>query len=115
MLSMAEIMKALSCSRYMVMKYHSECVLPLVKKNNKYSLNDINRIVLQKVAKAHFAIGCESNIIICDKLDAFHIGMLIQFFEVAAATGAYLLNVNPFDQPGVNVYKKLVYDEIDYN
>lgn len=82
---------------------------------DKYSLNDINRIVLKKVAKAHFAIGCESNIIICDKLDAFHIGMLIQFFEVAAATGAYLLNVNPFDQPGVNVYKKLVYDEIDYN
>lgn len=83
--------------------------------NDKYNLNDINRIVLKKVAKAHFAVGCESNIIICDKLDAYHIGMLIQFFEVAAATGAYLLDVNPFDQPGVNVYKKLVYDEIDYN
>ena len=40
MLSMAEIMKALSCSRYMVMKYHSECVLPLVKKNNKYFLSE---------------------------------------------------------------------------
>lgn len=80
----------------------------------KYNLNDINRIILNKVAKAHFAVGCESNIIICDKLDAYHIGMLIQFFEVAAATGGYLLKVDPFNQPGVNVYKKLVYQEIDF-
>ena len=79
-----------------------------------YNLNDINKIVIEKVAKAHFTAECESNIIICEKLDAYHIGMLIQFFEVAAATGAYLLKVNPFDQPGVNVYKKLVYDEINY-
>ena len=40
MLSMAEIVKALSCSRCMVMKYHSECGLPLVKKNNKYFLSE---------------------------------------------------------------------------
>ena len=80
----------------------------------KYNLNDINRIILNKVAKAHFTVGCESNIIICDKLDAYHIGMLIQFFEVAAATGGYLLKVDPFNQPGVNVYKKLVYQEIDF-
>ena len=40
MLSMAEIMKALSCSRYMVMKYYSEYGLPLVKKNNKYFIRE---------------------------------------------------------------------------
>lgn len=39
LLSMADIMKALSCTRYMVMKYYSEKDLPLVKMNNKYFIN----------------------------------------------------------------------------
>ncbi len=39
LLSMAEIMRALSCSRYMVMKYFTEKELPLVKINNKYFIN----------------------------------------------------------------------------
>ena len=63
MLSMAEIMKALSCSRYMVMKYHSECVLPLVKKNNKYFLSEYDLLdwaAQMKKAKTtnHFANYC---------------------------------------------------------
>lgn len=39
LLSMEDIMKALSCTRYMVMKYYSEENLPLVKMNNKYFIN----------------------------------------------------------------------------
>lgn len=39
LLSMADIMKALSCTRYMVMKYYLEKGLPLVKINNKYFIN----------------------------------------------------------------------------
>lgn len=39
MLTMAEIMQALSCTRYMVMKYYSENDLPLIKTNNKYYIN----------------------------------------------------------------------------
>lgn len=42
MLSMAEIMKTLSCSRYMIMKYYSEKDLPLVKINNKYFISKDN-------------------------------------------------------------------------
>jgi glucose-6-phosphate isomerase len=49
-----------------------------------------------------------------DKLTPYNIGQLIYFLEIAAATGAYLLNVNPFDQPGVNEYKKLVNEELQY-
>lgn len=44
MLSMAEIMRTLSCSRYMVMKYYSEKNLPLVKINNKYFINKCDLI-----------------------------------------------------------------------
>ena len=41
-----------------------------------------------------------------DKLDAFHLGYLFYFFELACGISGYLLGVNPFDQPGVEAYKK---------
>lgn len=52
-LSMAEIMKTLSCSRYMVMKYYSEYGLPLVKINNRYSIskNDLIEWIEEREAE----------------------------------------------------------------
>ncbi len=41
-----------------------------------------------------------------DKADEEHLGKLIYFFEKACAISGYLLGVNPFDQPGVESYKK---------
>lgn len=38
--------------------------------------------------------------------DAYHVGALIYFFELACGLSGYLLCVNPFDQPGVEAYKK---------
>lgn len=83
-------------------------------KNNLYDypVEDINMIALKQVAFAHLEAGVESNIIMIDQLDEFHLGMLIYFFEIAAATGAYLLSVNPFNQPGVNFYKNLITKEL---
>jgi glucose-6-phosphate isomerase len=39
-------------------------------------------------------------------LDEYYIGQLIYFFEMACAVSGYILDVNPFDQPGVEEYKK---------
>ncbi len=39
-------------------------------------------------------------------LDEYYIGQLIFFFEMACAISGYILDVNPFDQPGVEAYKK---------
>ena len=77
-----------------------------------YSIEDINMIALKQVAYAHLDAGVESNVIMIDKLDEINLGMLIYYFETAAATGAYLLDVNPFDQPGVSAYKKLIEKEL---
>ena len=44
--------------------------------------------------------------IILPEISEFHIGELIYFFEKACAISGYLLDVNPFDQPGVEAYKK---------
>jgi glucose-6-phosphate isomerase len=40
------------------------------------------------------------------ELDEFYTGQLIYFFELACAISGYILDVNPFDQPGVEAYKK---------
>ncbi len=39
-------------------------------------------------------------------LDEYHVGQLFYFFELACAVSGYILDVNPFDQPGVEAYKK---------
>lgn len=41
-----------------------------------------------------------------ERLDAHNLGQLIYFFEKACGISGYLINVNPFDQPGVEAYKK---------
>jgi glucose-6-phosphate isomerase len=44
--------------------------------------------------------------IVLPKLNEYYLGQLIQFFEVACGLSGYTLGVNPFDQPGVEAYKK---------
>ena len=39
-------------------------------------------------------------------MDAYSLGYLVYFFEIAVAISGYLNGVNPFDQPGVEAYKK---------
>jgi glucose-6-phosphate isomerase len=39
-------------------------------------------------------------------LNEYYLGQLIYFFEIACGISGYLLDVNPFDQPGVEAYKK---------
>jgi len=41
-----------------------------------------------------------------ERLNEYYLGQLIQFFEKACGISGYLINVNPFDQPGVEAYKK---------
>ena len=55
---------------------------------------------------AHIDGGVPNMVIEIDKMDAWHFGALIYFFEKAVGISGYLLEVNPFDQPGVEAYKK---------
>ncbi len=47
------------------------------------------------------------------QLNEFYLGQLIYFFEKACAISGYLLDVNPFDQPGVEAYKKNMFALLD--
>ena len=48
-----------------------------------------------------------------EKVDAFNLGSLFYFFEFACGVSAYTLGVNPFNQPGVEAYKKNMFALLD--
>ena len=57
--------------------------------------------------EAHEVTGKVPNVVLeVEKLDAYTLGYLFYFFMKTCAMSAYLLEVNPFNQPGVEVYKK---------
>lgn len=55
---------------------------------------------------AHNDGGVPIALVEVDELDAYNLGCLIYFFWKACAISGYLLAVNPFNQPGVESYKK---------
>lgn len=67
----------------------------------------VNKKALEGTVDAHANVGNVPNIqITIDKMDAESFGFMVYFFEKACALSVYLLGVNPFNQPGVEVYKK---------
>ena len=80
--------------------------------NYDIELNSLNRIALNMVAEAHMNGHTPSGIINIDEKNESSMGELIHFFMIAAIAGALLLDVNPFDQPGVEDYKKLINNEL---
>ena len=70
------------------------------------SLNDVNHKAMQGTIIAHTNGKVPNLEIIIEKLDEFNVGWLIYFFEKACGISGYLLGVNPFNQPGVEAYKK---------
>lgn len=80
--------------------------LPL--KGYHLTMGQLNELVADQVSVAHSQEDTPNIIISLDSLNEFEIGKILYFFEVAAAIGGYLLEINPFNQPGVETYKKLV-------
>ncbi|OBW59041.1 hypothetical protein A9986_05675 [Solibacillus silvestris] len=70
-----------------------------------HTFNEINAVSKQGTALAHSEGGVPVIQLELDKLDEYHLGYLIYFFMKACAMSAFLLEVNPFDQPGVETYK----------
>lgn len=69
-------------------------------------MGDVNRTALQGTVLAHVDGGVPNLILEMDALNEETLGELIYFFEKACGVSAYLNAVNPFDQPGVEAYKK---------
>ncbi|MEF9958819.1 MAG: glucose-6-phosphate isomerase [Niameybacter sp.] len=70
------------------------------------TMDFVNKKAFEGTLLAHVDGGVPNLIINVPELDAFTVGKLIYFFEKACGISGYLLGVNPFDQPGVEEYKK---------
>ena len=70
------------------------------------TMDYVNKKAMQGTIEAHVAGGVPNIIITMERLDAENLGELIYFFELACAISGKILGVNPFNQPGVEAYKK---------
>ena len=69
-------------------------------------LDLVKKTALQGTVLAHVDGGVPNMILEISEKSAYVLGELLYFFELACAISGYLLGVNPFDQPGVESYKK---------
>jgi glucose-6-phosphate isomerase len=69
-------------------------------------LHEVNLKAETGTTLAHLDGGVPNLRIVIPKINENILGQLIYFYEMACAISGYILNVNPFDQPGVEAYKK---------
>ena len=70
------------------------------------TMDFVNKKAFEGTSLAHTDGGVPNLVISIDKLDEYTFGQLVYFLEKACGISGYLLGVNPFDQPGVESYKK---------
>ena len=69
-------------------------------------LNVVKKTAMQGTLLAHVDGGVPNVLLQIKDRSAYSLGYMIYFFELACAISGYMLGVNPFDQPGVEAYKK---------
>ncbi len=72
-------------------------------------MSEVNHTAFTATAIAHTDGGVPNLVITADSRSAYDFGYLAYFFELACGISAYMLGVNPFNQPGVEAYKTNMY------
>lgn len=71
------------------------------------NMSFVNEKAFEGTLRAHVDDGQVPNIVVTiEKMDEYNLGYLFYFFMRACAMSCYLTGVNPFNQPGVEIYKK---------
>lgn len=70
------------------------------------TIDFVNKQAFKGTLLAHNDGGVPNMVLNIPELSAYYFGQMVYFFEKACAVSGYLLGVNPFDQPGVEAYKK---------
>ena len=76
-------------------------------------IDSVNKMAELGTLLAHLDGGVPNIIIEMPKINEFYLGQLLYFFEIACGLSGYILGVNPFDQPGVEAYKKNMFALLD--
>ncbi|MBD5219065.1 MAG: glucose-6-phosphate isomerase [Bacteroidales bacterium] len=69
-------------------------------------VDEVNKMAELGTRIAHMDGGVPNIRVVIPSISAYYLGQLIYFFEVACGISGYILDVNPFNQPGVEAYKK---------
>ena len=69
------------------------------------TVHEVNQVALEATVDAHTEGDVPNIVLSIDRLDEYNLGKLIYFFEYAIGASGYVLGVNPFNQPGVELYK----------
>jgi len=72
-------------------------------------LSEINRKALEGTVSAHADGGIGVIKLEFDEISPYYLGAIYLFFEISIAVSALMLDLNPFDQPGVEEYKKRMF------
>lgn len=99
-----------------VNKSNSSCLIPNDPDNidglnflSGKELQEVNHKAMQGTAIAHVDGGVPNSLLTIDSISEYDLGQMIYFFEYAVGLSGYLNAVNPFDQPGVELYKQNMY------
>lgn len=76
-------------------------------------VDEVNKMAELGTRLAHVDGGVPNILLSIPELNAYYIGQLIYFFEVACGISGNILSVNPFNQPGVEAYKKNMFALLD--
>ncbi len=76
-------------------------------------IDEVNKMAELGTLLAHIDGGVPNIVIEIPKLNEYYLGQLFYFFEKACGISGYILDVNPFDQPGVEAYKKNMFALLD--
>ncbi|KXH86874.1 glucose-6-phosphate isomerase [Sporosarcina sp. HYO08] len=77
------------------------------------TVDDVNSKAFQGALQAHYDGEVPGLVFEIPAMDAYTFGYIVYFFEKACAMSAYLFGVNPFDQPGVELYKTNMFTLLD--
>ncbi len=69
-------------------------------------LNEVNKTAMKATILAHIDGGAPNILVEIANKDEYSLGQLLYFFEFSCGVSGYVLGVNPFNQPGVEAYKK---------
>ena len=78
-----------------------------------HDLNEIAAIARAAVKEAHIQGGVPNLVVEAEAMDEKGFAELVVFFELSCALSGYMQGVNPFDQPGVEAYKKLMFKGLE--
>ena len=76
-------------------------------------VDEVNKMAELGTQLAHVDGGVPNMRLIVPELNEFYLGEIIYFFEIGCGISGYILGVNPFNQPGVEAYKKNMFALLD--